>query len=989
MKKIFTLSIFCLITFIYQAQTYVGDISLNTQEDIDNFSTNYPGITYVEGILSITSMNLGGITNLSGLNQLTGARDLIFNWILQDPPTEPIGWAPSTGENFSIYLESQLPSTSHALALSELTSGFSNLNSINLSVVSIDQPTNWVLFENLISVDSLFYSMSAFDTEVTIPSLMHINYMNYQNISNITSALHLPNVITLNTILCENQDPNGFAALNSTPIFSSLLHIEHFSAFEVDVIDGFSGLSSLTSIGTFRTLYAESVNNLIGLTNIHTANVIDVGSLGQFNPQPLIGLESLETVGRLSLAFGNLEGDLSALSNLQSVDSLMLGYPIGNFALPGPAGLTSLQGIENVTINNYLSLVGQDLSFCSVPSVCNFISSHGPEDYFIDVNNPFGCSSDVEVLSACGDPGNSTVFGSIYFDSNCNGLIDDNEFTISPSYLEVSPASDIFLGQSNFYVSAAPQTTINLNATNLPNQYAVSTPVTITTSQFGGTVTNQNVLVCPAFDFNDLQVSILQFEFLGPGFTSIWKLQVNNNGTTELEFNPEVVINSPELVLLVQPLEGSFSNNTITWATTSISPGQTLEFDFNITLLPTATILGEMFSATASANLVSGTDENPADNTALFEQEIIGAYDPNDKWVNTPQINIETIDPTQPLDLTYRVRFQNTGTAPAVNVRVEDILEEDLDPSTFQLLSSTHEVFYQIEGNQINFFFDNIMLPDSTSDPEGSIGTFFFRIKSNGNHSLESSIDNQVSIFFDFNEPIITNVASTIFYNCPVVNISGEGVDLCAGEELELSAVVSNNTSIQWLINEEVVSSSNNYLFSFDEPNDYSVLVVAENEYCIDEDELEITVNENPEVTLVLDGSTLIATEGFASYQWTLNGNIIEGENGNTLSSPAIGNYVVSVTNEFGCTDESDVVEVVIGINELNNSPVVLWPNPAKDILNIQSDYRGVATIVDMQGKQVMSITLNGQATLDLSGLSSGVYQITSSIGMMERFIKE
>jgi uncharacterized repeat protein (TIGR01451 family) len=351
-------------------------------------------------------------------------------------------------------------------------------------------------------------------------------------------------------------------------------------------------------------------------------------------------------------------------------------------------------------------------------------------------------------------------------------------------------------------------------------------------------------------------------------------------------------------------------NDMISWTATSISPGQTLEFDFNITLLPTATILGEMFSATASADLVSGTDENPSDNTTLFEQEIIGSYDPNDKWVNTPQINIETIDPTQPLDLTYRVRFQNTGTAPAVNVRVEDILEEDLDPSTFQLISSTHEVYYQIEGDQINFFFNDIMLPDSTSDPEGSIGTFFFRIKSNGNHTLQSSIDNQVSIFFDFNEPIITNVASTIFYNCP-------------------------------------------------------------------------------EISLVFDGSALVATEGFASYQWTLNGNIIEGENGNTISAPAVGNYVVSVTNEFGCADESDVVEVISAINEVNNTPIALWPNPANDVLNIQTAYRGIINIIDMQGKQVMSLTLNGQSTVDISSLPSGLYQLVGEGKLIGKFVKE
>ena len=973
MKKLFTLFIFCLFTFISQAQTFVGDITLTTQEEVDNFSTNYPGITYVEGTLTVGELfDFEIISDLSGLIQLTGARDLL----LQEGFSFS-GWIPTNVENLTIDSYGiNVIDSGGTLELETFTSELTNLNNLYLRFEAIENAEFGVtLFENLVSVDSLTIDLVA--SPVTFPSLETINHFTYwpSSIDGTNGGyIQMPEVTSLNTLMIQS---GGLATNNSTPNFPNLNHIEYCAVNNLDVLDGFVGLASLTSIGTFETQNSYLFTSLEGLANIQTANVLSLwGYYGE--PNESIGLESLQSVRRLRMGTF-FDVNLLTLTNLQVVDTLEIF---------SSEGLNSLAGIENLTINNYLRLSGTNLSICNVPSVCNFISTHTPEDYFIDINNPTGCSSAEEIIASC-SPDDAFVFGNVYFDSNCNGSFDSNEFSISPTYIQPVAGADLFLGLESFLLTAPPQTDLTIEVGGLPSYYAAGAPVNLTTPPFGGNVINQNIAVCPTFDFNDLQISILQFGNLSPGFISLWKLKVDNLGTSTIDFIPSLTFNTPEFIASVNALGGTFMNDMISWTATSISPGQTLEFDFNITLLPTATILGETFSASASVALVSGTDENPSDNTAHFEQEITGSYDPNDKWVNTPQINIETIDPSQPLELTYRVRFQNTGTAPAVNVRVEDVLEEDLDPSTFQLISSTHEVYYQIEGNQINFFFNDIMLPDSTSDPEGSIGTFFFRIKSNGNHTLQSSIDNQVSIFFDFNEPIITNVASTIFYNCPVVDIAGESVSLCAGEELELSAVATNNTSIQWFVNEEQVSSSDSYSFTSDLPNDYSVLVIAENEYCEDGDEIEITVNENTEVTLVLDGSTLVATEGFASYQWTLNGNIIEGENGNTLSSPAIGNYVVSVTNEFGCSDQSDEVEVVIGINELNIDQIALWPNPANDVLNIQTAYRGIINIIDMQGKQVMNFTLNGQASLDISPLPTGLYQITSSSGLLGQFIKQ
>jgi hypothetical protein len=53
--------------------------------------------------------------------------------------------------------------------------------------------------------------------------------------------------------------------------------------------------------------------------------------------------------------------------------------------------------------------------------------------------------------------------------------------------------------------------------------------------------------------------------------------------------------------------------------------------------------------------------------------------------------------------------------------------------------------------------FENINLPDSTTDLEGSNGFVTFHVEQNANLEPGTQITNAASIYFDFNEPVITN----------------------------------------------------------------------------------------------------------------------------------------------------------------------------------------------------------------------------------------
>jgi hypothetical protein len=61
----------------------------------------------------------------------------------------------------------------------------------------------------------------------------------------------------------------------------------------------------------------------------------------------------------------------------------------------------------------------------------------------------------------------------------------------------------------------------------------------------------------------------------------------------------------------------------------------------------------------------------------------------------------------------------------------------------------------------VSFIFDNINLPDSTSNEPNSHGYIAFRIKPKPDVQLGDVFSGVAAIYFDFNTPIITNTVTT------------------------------------------------------------------------------------------------------------------------------------------------------------------------------------------------------------------------------------
>ncbi|MBK8563320.1 MAG: T9SS type A sorting domain-containing protein [Saprospiraceae bacterium] len=138
-------------------------------------------------------------------------------------------------------------------------------------------------------------------------------------------------------------------------------------------------------------------------------------------------------------------------------------------------------------------------------------------------------------------------------------------------------------------------------------------------------------------------------------------------------------------------------------------------------------------------------------------RENVGSFDPNDKQ-GFPNGYGDEHFIAPGTDIEYLIRFQNTGTDTAFTVVIRDTLSQFLDPRNVEPGASSHPYRMEVYGLGIlKFRFDNIMLPDSNVNEPASHGYVKFRVKQRSNIALGSVIENRAGIYFDFNEPIITN----------------------------------------------------------------------------------------------------------------------------------------------------------------------------------------------------------------------------------------
>jgi len=319
-------------------------------------------------------------------------------------------------------------------------------------------------------------------------------------------------------------------------------------------------------------------------------------------------------------------------------------------------------------------------------------------------------------------------------------------------------------------------------------------------------VPNPSFCMIPKGAFDDVEISIFPLDDARPGFSTQYKIVVSNKGTTNVDGSIQMYYQEDFMQLLSStPLISLQSSSSLWWDFEALAPSARNEYYFTMEMNKPSDnfplVGGELLGFTSRVKLAQD-DLVTLDNIAPVFQLVVNSFDPNDiKCLEGPVIDVDQVGEF----VHYMVRFENTGTANAVNVRVQNEIDTTVfDITTLAINDSSHDVMTRIVGNTTDFIFDNIQLP---FDDQNNDGYIVYKIKTKAHLKSGDQFTNQAEIYFDFNEAIVTNEYITVVgeidndndgfpvdFDCDdsnseinpmAVDVPNNGIDEnCSGEDL-------------------------------------------------------------------------------------------------------------------------------------------------------------------------------------------------------------
>jgi len=263
--------------------------------------------------------------------------------------------------------------------------------------------------------------------------------------------------------------------------------------------------------------------------------------------------------------------------------------------------------------------------------------------------------------------------------------------------------------------------------------------------------------------FQDLSVTIGS-SAVATCFNTNVQLQVCNNGNIPAQ---DVTVQAMLPAIFADPTSNHpFTQNgdTLEWLIDWMDPGECRTFTLLDSVPCDPALLNEVVCFHAWVSMDS-TDTDPTNNAAQTCRTVAASYDPNDKQVRIAGLQDIPFAPEHYIAadhrLEYLIRFQNTGNAAAYNITVVDTIATTLDPQSITPGASSHFYTAQLQDNVLTFHFPSIFLPDSASDPSGSQGWVQFTISQTSGNPMGTVIPNAAAIYFDNNDPIITNTSES------------------------------------------------------------------------------------------------------------------------------------------------------------------------------------------------------------------------------------
>lgn len=697
-----------------------------------------------------------------------------------------------TIEFFDIPVLSTLNVT-NCTSLTTLNTSADDISSTSLS--SIDLSTCLSLNELIIQyslLESLDLSNNINLTNLYIPynsSLSELNISNTQ-LSNFPS--NLSQTYTEGTPLVDIIAQNCNNLINVSVSNISNPQLENLDLQQCDNLNSVSVTNGVlknlfvSNCGSLNTIYVPN-NDLIGL-DIDTClnlNALDISG-NQFTSINVTQNSNLQ-----DLFFNNnniSEIDISQNSNLQNLlfnnntiseidvsQNILLEMLACDYNQLSTLDMSNNQNLQHLDCtNNQLTTLfvknGSQEVINNFSNNPNLIYICADELDFPDINLLIDTNgyTDCVVNSYCNFvPGGEffTIEGQNIFDSDSNGCnVNDGSFPNLKFNISNGTTNGIIISNDSGNFNIPVQAESHSITPELENpEYFTVSPSNITVNfPTDASPFVQDFCIAPNGVHNDLEIIILPLEQARPGFDANYKIIYKNKGNTIISDTVEFLFNSDFMEFVSSnPIVNNQLTGELNWDFSNLLPFETREIYLTMNLnTPTDDNFplngGDNLDFVANIFPITG-DETTSDNSFQLNQEVVNSFDPNDKNC----LEGDTIEPEQVGKyMHYMIRFENTGTAEAVNIVVKDVIDETkFDVSTLIPMDSSHNFVTRIQNtNEVEFIFENINLPFDDANNDGYV---VFKIQTLPTLVVGDTFENDAEIYFDYNFPITTNNEQT------------------------------------------------------------------------------------------------------------------------------------------------------------------------------------------------------------------------------------
>lgn len=350
--------------------------------------------------------------------------------------------------------------------------------------------------------------------------------------------------------------------------------------------------------------------------------------------------------------------------------------------------------------------------------------------------------------------------GFAFWDLNNNELRDSGEPGVPNLLLALSNqplyATTNALGRYTIYTDIVGDTLRPV----LPRPYWVFNPAFALPDS---THTNTDFAVTIQPGIRDVSVVATHVKAFRPGFKTTVFVTVENLGSEVLDSASLLVDNfhllpaAPEVISAI-PVPALQTPEKVLWKIGRLQPYVPVTYEL-VLKTPNNTPVGQPLDFQVSVSIPNDIDST--NNQFKVNAIVQASFDPNDKQVSPASLPAAQADSTR---FRYVIRFQNTGSLAADFIILRDTLPASLDPESIQMLNASHPFTWRLRReNILEVRFDSIFLPASSSNLDASQGFLAFSLKPH-KHSLAvgDTVSNRAGIYFDYNPPIITNVAHTM-----------------------------------------------------------------------------------------------------------------------------------------------------------------------------------------------------------------------------------